>query len=346
MSSYSQSGVKAFKRCPLKYRYRYVDNIIPKKKAVKPSFGTLFHNIAAAMHIWDGLKRKSLKSPPVVALRDSQEQKHLVVIDAASPLTSVIERVVDRYKEVFWDKLWGDIQEEFDAEYEDDFLAHASNLAWEWHKEMLDGVTPVYVEHKVNRGQFSGVIDLVYEHLDGHYGLVQRDYKTVNAYLDENRKNSSATDIQHIIYGLLLPEAIGMYEYVYVSTNMPTIMPRRIKSGKLAAKPGFFNLRTFENWVVQEQPEPEEMQAVKKGFVDDKRFFDVVSTQVTSDLRWNTVGDVLATLNHIAHSEKMGDWTRTLMQSCSWDCSYRSLCTNDLYGYDTSLLKKDYYEKA
>ncbi|NPV59017.1 MAG: PD-(D/E)XK nuclease family protein [Actinobacteria bacterium] len=169
----SYTAISSYERCPLAYRYRYVDGI-EEEPSPHLSFGRSLH---AALE-W--LYRRDVPVPP--SLEELQE--HLL-------------------------SCWS--REGFeDEEQEESFLEHAREvLTCYYHANVADFRLPVALEERfeLNMGGYilSGVIDRVDRHPDGKYEII--DYKTNRRLPELSRLRE---DLQLPIYQLACGEVWGI----------------------------------------------------------------------------------------------------------------------------------------
>lgn len=327
MAKFSQSKLKTYRRCPKQYEYKYIEQLRSVRQVPKPSFGTLFHTLVAAWHIAQGVKEGSLKSKPEIGIRGVTDTVDMTLTIPAVSHEDILDLVLPAYRSVFFDNLWPDIAEEFNAEYGGDFVGHCGNVFKAFVENappMLHPQKPVYVEHTIENDTFEGIVDLVYE---SSTGFVQRDYKTSNGYLSVSY-DEVATNIQHVLYSTMLPQDIVRSEYLYISTKLPNQEPRRNKNGELSAA-------SRQPWFASSIEVESELQCR----VDDEKFWFLQEVPITEQLQANLLNDAYSTIGDIAR----GSTARTLTYSCMFDCPYKELCTQELFGYDTTLLRKEKY---
>lgn len=169
----SYTAISAYERCPLSYRYRYIDGI-EEEPSPHLSFGRSLH---AALE-W--LYRRDVPVPPT--------------------LDEFLE-----YLTCCWSS------EGFEGEEQERaFLEHAREvLSCYYHVNMADFRLPVALEERfeLDMGSYvlSGVIDRVDRHADGRYEII--DYKT-NRRLPEIARLRE--DLQLPIYQLACGEVWGI----------------------------------------------------------------------------------------------------------------------------------------
>ncbi len=169
----SYTAISAYERCPLSYRYRYIDGI-EEEPSPHLSFGRSLH---AALE-W--LYRRDVPVPPT--------------------LDELLEYLVS---------CWS--SEGFaDQEEEEAFLEHAREvLSCFYHVNMADFRLPVALEERfeLDMGDYalSGVIDRMDRHSDGRYEII--DYKTNRRLPELSRLRE---DLQLPIYQLACREVWGI----------------------------------------------------------------------------------------------------------------------------------------
>jgi RecB family exonuclease len=169
----SYSAVSAYEKCPLSYRFQYIDGL-----EVKPSpylsYGRSLHDAL------EWLYGRDVPEPP--------------------PLDELIS---------YLDSCW--CSEGYaDSDEEESYLRHARDvLAQFYHKNIEDFRLPLAVEERfeIDMDDFvlSGVIDRVDRHLDGSYEII--DYKTNRRLPDLRRLRE---DLQLPIYQLACAEVWGI----------------------------------------------------------------------------------------------------------------------------------------
>ena len=169
----SYTAISSYERCPLSYRYRYVEGI-EEEPSPHLSFGRSLH---AALE-W--LYRRDVPVPP------SLEELHAQLLGCWSS---------EGYE---------------DEEQEESFLEHAREvLTCYYHANVADFRLPVALEERfeMNMGGYilSGVIDRVDRHPDGRYEII--DYKTNRRLPELSRLRK---DLQLPIYQLACREVWGI----------------------------------------------------------------------------------------------------------------------------------------
>ena len=169
----SYSAISAYERCPLSYRYRYVDGI-EEEPSPHLSFGRSLH---AALE-W--LYRRDVPVPPT------------------------LQELLDHL-----DSCWS--SDGFEGEeQESSFLEHAREvLSCFYHVNVADFRLPVALEERFELDMdgyvLSGVIDRVDRHPDGRYEII--DYKTNRRLPELSRLRD---DLQLPIYQLACGEVWGI----------------------------------------------------------------------------------------------------------------------------------------
>ncbi|MDY6794261.1 MAG: PD-(D/E)XK nuclease family protein [Actinomycetota bacterium] len=182
----SYSAASAFERCPLSYRYQYVERIdIEPTPAL--SFGRSIHS--ALEWLYD----REVPRPP--------------------SLQELLE-----YLESCWD-----CQGYGDAEEEESYLEHGREILTRFYESNIDDFRlPVAVEHRFELDMdgylLTGVIDRVDRNADGGYEII--DYKTNRRLPDLNRLRE---DLQLPIYQMACLETWGVnpgkLTYYYLLPN-------------------------------------------------------------------------------------------------------------------------------
>lgn len=326
MDKFSQSKLKTFRRCPKQYHYKYVDRLRSRRSTPKPSFGTLFHTLIAGYHIARGVSVGSLRSKPEISIRGVTDKVESCLSIPAVSYEDIIDLVIPVYKQVFFDNLWPDVVEEFNETYDGDFIGQCVSVfrAFIEQAPHTHVDNPVYVEYPISNELFEGVVDLVYETPEG---FVQRDYKTSNGYLSISY-DEAVTNVQHILYSTMLPVDIIRSEYLYISTKLPGKEPRTNKDGSLSAA-------SRQPWFSSKADIDPELQCR----VNDEKFWYLHEVPITEQLQHNLIADAHATIEDIGNKRS----PRTLTYSCKFDCPYTELCTQELLGYDTTLLRREKY---
>jgi putative RecB family exonuclease len=184
MVIYSHSKISTFEQCPLKFKYRYIDKIIPEiEKTIEAHLGEIVH--MTLEWLYNTVKEKKI----------------------APELDEVIDYYSEKWQELYSDKIVI-VKKEFSPEsYFEKGVNFLLNYYYK-HKPFNDGTIECEKKVFINldpETKIQGIIDrLVYNKETEEYEI--HDYKTANSIPS---KQKFETDRQLALYSIAIKEMFG-----------------------------------------------------------------------------------------------------------------------------------------
>ena len=220
----SWSQLNTFRRCPLQYRFRYLDKVEPEYIASSLLIGSSIHSAIELYH------RRELEGAPLPDLdeletqfwaewKDRTEESAEVRYSKRESDTDAVQQLARRMLASFLDS---------PHRHTDGVIVGIEERMTE---KVLDGSRPLL-----------GIVDLVFQSDDR---LVVRDYKTAGRKWNQGNAESNAGQLE--LYGELVKKLVPnrqlSFEFIVLTkTKSPAVerftvesSPRRIKRTKLVA---------------------------------------------------------------------------------------------------------------
>ncbi len=305
---YSQSKVKAFRRCKKAYEYKYVQGL---NKRVAP------HQLARGVIIHELIDAHSLNKP--------------------------WEPVLERYAEQYAG-LWDEESEGYSSP--EDIRSIFTRYLKHWEKDPLKyeqrSEVEVMVPYRDGLG-FKGILDKIPESSDGRKWVM--DHKTHKVLPDEATRYA---DIQTVLYvwaasqqGLIDPRKDGVM-WDYIRTKAPAV-PEVLKSGKGLSRRANMDTDydTYLAAIKQNGFDPkdyaEELSRAKAK--NDSFFLRIRLPSPNNDLIRTVVEEFFDTAEEIRDCTK---FTRNMTRDCK-SCSYFQVCQAEVRGLDSSFIRKSIF---
>lgn len=311
-----QSGLKTFRRCHRCWFYKYVEELVKKKKGSALLRGTCCHAMIEA--------KANGKDPWIP-----------------------YEEFIKENKNIF-------LEEEEEYGNMEDMICNIMEGYFRHYKN--DELTPIEINGKFAEHKFSiqltdgiileGVIDMVAKDKSDRIWLV--DHKT--------HKNIPTGDIaysnmQSALYAWAMynlkefPNPDGVC-WNYIRWKEPT-QPTLLKDGTMSKKKIDTTWTVYSKALREQGLDPKDYEDMKE--ILDSRENEFYVRQYLP-LNENIISGVLADAKTTALQIKelefhnKDDFDRNLTRDCSW-CEYYSLCQAELRGLDTDFIRKADYQK-
>jgi hypothetical protein len=311
----SNAKLGVYRRCPNKYRYRYVLKIRPKAKALPLERGSWIHEL-------------------LMVHNDGEDWKV-------------------RHKQLTakFNKLWDEERESLGDLPRDCARIMAAYLrTYERDDSRRYRVVDSEIDEVVtlpNGLRVQVIIDVILEDLiDG--GLWLRDYKTRDKF---KRAELMMLDPQLTIYFYAM-ELLGFtpirgVEYDEIRTKPPTI-PLLLKSGGLSkAKAIDTDVYTYQREIRRRGLDPSDYSDILRHIATNQkdRFFRRTPLPKDPVVVRTMLREAVQTAQEIQAAEKAERFPRTFDGSCDWQCEYRDLCIAELYGGNIEPMIKMNFER-
>lgn len=308
----SNSKIKTYRRCPNQYRYKYIEKLRKKKKAVQLARGSWIHDLL--QHHYDG---------------EDWRARHV-------ELTDEFNRLFEEEREDL-----GDLPGEC-LRIMRSYLRHWKAEDKRWHvvdSEMNETIT------LPNGVDFNFIIDLVVEE-DGGLWIV--DHKTVKSFMDAD---FMLIDAQLARYHYAL-EQLGGYTplrgiiFNELRTKPPTI-PKSLKSGGLSqAKNIDTDVATYLQAIRRHGLDPEDYRdtLLRLARTKENDFFRRTRLPKDRPLTRQLMRELGWTAQEIIDAERRQHFPRTPDKSCTWMCDFSDICIVELFGGDPSHIIKSNFE--
>lgn len=296
---WSNAKIKQYRRCPRAFYYKYILGIKKRTPALPLKRGSWIHELL--MVHYDG--------------HDWKEKHH--------ELTAKFNELFEEEREEYGD-LPGECHRIFTS-----YLMHWARQ--DKHLRVVDSELDEEVELP-NGERFNFIIDLIVEEPDG--GLWLWDHKTHKTFAPEGFMLIDAQLARYFwaaekmgyrpLRGILFNELI---------TQAPTV-PKMLKSGRLEKRA---NLRcdvyTYYRTIKEHGQDPALYADFLKMLMSQSdRWFRRTKLPKDRVLTRQVMSELMMTAREIKEAEARGEWPRTPMKSCMWDCDYLDPCTIELNG--------------
>ena len=297
----SNSKLNTYRRCPNKYRYKYVMRLSPRKKSLALERGSWVHELLMVHADGQHWPTRHLELTKMFYSLFEEER------DELGNLPAECDRIMRSYLRTYKD---------------DDERYRVVDTELDEIIELPNGLRVNIIIDKI-------VEDLV------NGGLWLVDYKTRKGFEDVE---NMMIDPQITLYywGAEImgysPLNGGMYDEI--RTKAPAI-PNLNKDGSLSKRKDIdTDLYTYYSEIRKHELDPADYSEIltliarrQKG----KFFRRTVRPQDPPVVR-TTLREAVMTTNSILRAEAKGHFPRTFDKSCSWGCEFKNLCVAELYG--------------
>ena len=357
MTYYNNSRLAAFRRCPQKFVYAYIDRLTSPKPALPLYRGSWVHTILEVDALERGLEKDSLlQVPSHVTLPnndkltvDTEGRRLIYPGHSTYPLdgNGAIEVLTD---------IWGTLFHEEQAHWTDKdgkSLPEACQMIYDgyldYYAETLHHEQPLLLEvtwvrdYEGNMRQ--GRVDQV---LVDHRGrIVVRDHKTTGRAFDPLFKLTN-TQLHLYAWGItpllaghnLAPQVL---EYDVLSTKLPS-EPKTNKDGSMSKRKIVTSTRIMRKVLIDagHNPDDEQFADLYESWVKDDDFYQRHTMPVQPTVTKRLLDEDHATITAMGHVELDPDraW-RAIDRSCEW-CEFAQLCTQELYDMDASATRSQF----
>lgn len=308
----SNSKVKTYRRCPNRYRYKYIFKLRPKARALPLEKGSWCHELLQAYY--DGENWKATHKKLTKAFNNLWEEHR----EELGDLPTECARIMRGYL----------------RQYPDDFERYRVI-----DSEMDEIIT------LPNGLRLNIIVDLIVEDLiDG--GLWLWDHK-FRAKLGDPDDMLLDPQLTLYFWGL---ERMG-YEnirgamYNEIRTKVPTV-PHRNKDGKLSqAKAIDTDVYTYMRAIRKLDLDPSDYTEILSHIAtnEDSRFFRRTPIPKDPPVVKTTMRELVQTAQEIQEATRRSRFPRSFDTSCKWGCEYKNLCIAELHGADIkSIITADF----
>jgi hypothetical protein len=308
----SNSKAKTWRRCPNQFRYKYVEKLRPKLKAVQLERGSWIHDLL--QHHYDG---------------EDWKARH-------KELTKEFYNLFEEEREHL-----GELPQEC-LQIMRGYLRHWKAEDKRWHtvdSEMNETIT------LPNGVEFNFIIDLVVEE-DGGLWIV--DHKTSKSFMDAD---FMLIDAQLARYHYAL-EQLGGYTplrgiiFNELRTKPPAI-PDLLKGGGLSQRKNMdTDVATYLREIRRHGLDPEDYRdtLLRLARTKENDFFRRTRLPKDRPLTRQLMRELGWTAMEIQRAESANRFPRTPDKSCTWGCDYSDICIVELFGGDPTQLIKSNFE--
>lgn len=299
----SNSKAKTYRRCPKRYRYKYVDKLEPRKKKIHLERGTWLH--ALLMHHYDGqdweLHHRRLST--LFYEETFQEQ-----IDEFGDLPNDVKRLMKAYVNRY--------------------------RAEDRHWTVVDSEVDEYITLP-NGLKFNFIIDLIVEEA-GYLWLV--DHRGIKSFMrsDVMRRDPQ---LSRYFYGAkkLGYSPLGGVIFNQIRTKPPAV-PLVLQSGRLSQRMNIdTDIHTYYRAIRQLRQDPASYSQILQHLARQQdKFFERSRLPKDRALMRNTMRDLIETAQEIQIAEQVQRFPRTIDKSCEWECDFRDVCMVEYLGGDPS----------
>lgn len=319
LTELSVSRAKKWRGCQKAHDYKYVDNIIPKKKVRPLTLGSLVHSC---------LESRAQGDNWVQVIRD--------------------------FKKGEWANLFEEERAELGDIPNDAFRImrgyHYYYSETDKNLEVIAAEVPFRIRLKRTKIVLTGIIDLIVR--DTRDGSIWGfEHKTAKQSIPT--EEFRMTDIQTTVYmyamGLLAPKLGFDPSHIkgmmldYLKTKPPT-MPEILKNGTVSKRKITCDYYTFLKCIEENGQDPAEYEEVLE-YMKTNVFYRRVPITKSQHLVDETLSEMI-TVGKQIRSLSGKKVTRNLSWTCDRPkCEYRDLCIADLQGLDTSMMIKLSFER-
>lgn len=304
----SNSKVKTWRRCPRRYRFKYVEKLKPRRRKPAPELGSWVHDLL--MHLYDGenwlARHQELRRDFMNLFEEEREELGDVPGDALRLMRSYLRTYPDdlkRYRVI-------------DSEV-DELIA-------------LPG-----------GDSFNFIIDLVLEEVDGG-GLWLMDHKSSKKFIPSDFMLLDA-QLTRYYWGAAKLGYTPLLGVIFneILTKAPTV-PEVLQSGRLTQKQNQHTDVATYMWAIKHLDEVDQdpqfylptLRRIKAQ--EHERFFRRTFIPKDPPVIRTMMRELLMTSNEIKRATRKDEFPRSPDKACTWDCDYLEPCTIELLGGDIS----------
>lgn len=295
---HSNSSLKSFRRCPLQWRFKYVEGLKAKERGLPLKRGSWMHELLEVHYQGgDWRERQALLTGQFMELFEEEREQY-------GDLPAETERMMTSYL-----------------------------MRWAKHDAGLE-IVDVEIDEQVklpNGDSFRFIIDLLVKEEDG--GLWIWDHKTSGEFLPEgfmlidaqlSRYFWAARKIGIDVRGILFNEVI---------TRAPTL-PKVLQSGRLEQRANIrCDVYTYYREIKRLGQDPKDYASfLKKLLANQDQWFRRTRLPKDKPLVRQTVKELMMTVEDIHSALERDAFPRTPDKSCQWSCDYRDPCAILLQG--------------
>lgn len=317
----SVSRINTFHRCRRKFKYAYIDKLVPRAKDVKMAKGSLLHK---CLEIHYRAMKEGTVGDWSVALRDAEaELKSKLSLEEMAPYMTMIS---DCYA-IMRNYVSATVQQD----------------KHNW-KEIVD-VEREFSVKLPNGHTYNGIIDLV---VRDEKGLWVIDHKTVKSIPDDQVR---MTDYQTTLYAWVAEQLYGEKPmgigFNYLRSS-PAKIPELTQKGTMSKAAIDTDWPTYRAALLKAGLNPDDYVDMRQK-LDGKRFFWRVYLPRTDAMTREVLREAAGSAQMIAQYLNAKDPTtmyypRNLSRDCAWDCPYNNLCQAELHGVNTEYILTNQFE--
>lgn len=315
----THSMVKSFRRCPKQAEYKYVERLKPRAVGRPLKRGTWVHKLLETFYLGKSWKREHKKLEKSLAQLDLFDEE---IEDLYDTLADDCHRMMEAY-------LW-----HYEA---DDFEVHDVEVTLE--AELPDGTL------------YRCRVDLLGE---DEYGLFLMDHKSKK---QRHTQDELILDSQSVPYIWAARENdidVARFVWNYLPDKPPTV-PEITKKGNVSRRQVNTDLPTLMSVIEESEEEPEDLaewievlerQRYTPGGPQLSPFFQRVAIERDDDMLDRSMHELLRSSSRMHEYYGEDDAVERVPDiSCKW-CDFRALCVADLFGNNTSQIRRAHFEQG
>jgi hypothetical protein len=297
----SNSKEGCYRRCPRKYKFRYVEKLKAKRRTLPLAKGGWLHELL--MVHYDG--------------QDWRERQ--------KALTQQFNNLLLEEREEY-----GDLPRET-ARIMHSYLAHYKEE--DKHYKVLDTELDELVELPTG-DMFNFIIDLVVEEDDG--GIWLWDHKNVTSLMDEDFMLIDAQLAKYVWAAARIgyPEIRGVL-FNELCTKAPTI-PEQLKTGGLTQRKNLqCDVYTYYREIKRLGLVPRDYGSMLRHLTNQSdQWFRRTRMPRDKHMTDTVMRELMMTAREIKEATRLDHFPRTQDKSCKWGCEYIHMCITELQGGD------------
>jgi hypothetical protein len=305
----SNSKIKTWRRCPNKYRYKYVMKLRPKKKGVALERGSWIHELL--MVHYDGEDWKERHQLLTKKFNNLFEEEREMLGDLPRECSRIMRSYLRYYQEE--DKRYEVIDSEVD-----EIITLPNGL------------------------RINIIIDLiVWDHQ--MEGIWLWDHKTRKSFEDSDNMMLDP-QLTHYYHGA---EILGYTPLLGAVTNeirtkAPTVPKLLARGGLSKAKNIDTDVWTYMSAIRRHDLDPADYGDVLRSIATRQKdkFFRRTPMPKDPPMIKTMTRELVQSTNEILHATRKNAFPRTFDNSCKWGCEYRDICIAELHGGDISSMVK------
>lgn len=309
----SNSKQKTAARCMKQFEFKYMMKLKPKRRKVHLEFGSWIHELL--MVHYDGEDWREMHAENTkVFMNYFEEEREYLGFDLPDDIARLMRSYLRHYRDE--DKHYHTIDSEVD-----EIITLPNGL------------------------KFRFIIDHIYEDSTG--GLWLRDHKTVGkGFLDTDFFLLDGQLAKYFWCAVRMGYTpLRGIEFNQLRKKAPTIPPLTKKTGKIStAKKYDTDYWTFLKAIKDYDLDPKDyMPRLRALRADEDRFFRRDRLPVSKALMRNSMKELDLVTRMLLRQVKRGEFPRTPLNSCRFDCDFLDLCQAQFQGGDIgSLIKQNY----